>query len=320
MASPLKFELPLIELQKKIEELTAYAAGNRTPDLSEEIARLQERYDHLEREIYDNLTPWQKVQIVRHAERPTSLDYIRYIFTDFVELHGDRMFGDDLAIVGGIGKLEGLPVTVIGHQKGQDTKDNIRRNFGMPHPEGYRKALRLMQQADKFERPIITLIDTPGAYPGKGAEERNQSAAIAENIRAMAGFNVPIVCVVTGEGSSGGALGIGVGDAIMLLEHAYYSVIAPESAASILWKDVTKAEQAAESLKISAEHVVNLGVGDRIISEVRGGAHKDPQRQATFIKEALLEALPRLLAEDAVQLREKRYEKFKKMGKISVLA
>lgn len=319
MATPLSFERPLIELRKKIDELKSFTADN-TLDFHEEIARLEERYGQLEKSIYDNLTLWQKVQIVRHGERPTTLDYIRTIFTDFVELHGDRVYGDDRAIVGGIAKLEGLPVTVIGHQKGRDTKDNIRRNFGMPHPEGYRKAHRLMEQANKFGRPIVTFIDTPGAYPGKGAEERGQSFAIAQNIRDMAGLDVPIVSVVTGEGSSGGALGIGVGDVIMLLEHAYYSVIAPESAASILWKDVTKAEQAAESLKIYAQHVVKLGVGDRIIPEPRGGAHKDPEAQALAIKNALLDVLPALLAQDAATRRDKRYEKYKKIGKLSVLS
>lgn len=316
MAGPLKFEMPLIELRQKIDELKSITSGN-TMDFSDEITRLEERYKKLEHDIYDNLTVWQKVQIVRHAERPTTLDYISYIFTDFMELHGDRMYGDDLAIVGGIGKLDGLPVTVIGHQKGRDTKDNIRRNFGMPHPEGYRKALRLMQQANKFGRPIVTFIDTPGAYPGKGAEERGQSEAIARNIREMAGLDVPIVCIVTGEGSSGGALGIGVGNVIMLTEHAYYSVIAPESAASILWKDVSKAEQAAESLKISAEHVVAFGVGDKIIPEPRGGAHKDPKQQAAEIKKALLEVLPPLLHKDADTLREERYNKYKQMGRLS---
>lgn len=318
MGGPLKFELPLIELRQKIEELKSFTTDN-TLDFSEEITRLEERYRHLEREIYDHLTPWQRVQIVRHAERPTTLDYISYIFTDFIELHGDREFGDDPAIVGGIAKLDGLPMTVIGHQKGRDTKDNIRRNFGMPHPEGYRKALRLMHQANKFGRPIVTFIDTPGAYPGKGAEERGQSEAIARNIREMAGLDVPVVCVVTGEGSSGGALGIGVGNVIMLTEHAYYSVIAPESAASILWKDVSKAEQAAQSLKISAEHVVELGIGDTIIPEVRGGAHKNPEQQAAAIKSALLDALPPLMAKDANTLKEERYNKFRQMGKITTV-
>lgn len=315
MGSPLKFEMPLIELRRKIDELRTFSTAN-TMDFSEEISRLEERYKSLEREIYDNLTPWQRVQIVRHAERPTTLDYIAYIFTDFIELHGDRTYGDDPAIVGGIAKLEGLPVTVIGHQKGRDTKDNIRRNFGMPHPEGYRKALRLMWQAHKFNRPIITFIDTPGAYPGKGAEERGQSEAIARNIREMAALEVPIVCVVTGEGSSGGALGIGLGNVIMLTEHAYYSVIAPESAASILWKDVTKAEEAAQSLKMSAEHVVKFGIGDRIIPEPRGGAHKNPKQQAAEVKKALMDVLPPLLKKDGASLREERYHKYKRIGQL----
>lgn len=318
MGGPLNFERPLFELRQKINELKSFSSDN-TMDFSDEILRLEEKYRQLEEEIYDNLTVWQRVQIVRHAARPTTLDYISYIFTDFVELHGDRLYGDDPAIVGGIARLDGLPVTVIGHQKGRDTKDNIRRNFGMPHPEGYRKALRLMQQANKFGRPIITFIDTPGAYPGKGAEERGQSEAIARNIREMAGLDVPIVCVVTGEGSSGGALGIGVGNIIMLMEHAYYSVIAPESAASILWKDVSKAEQAAESLKISAEHVVELGIGDSIIAEVRGGAHNDPEQQAAYIKQALLETLPELLAQDAAALQEQRYNKYRQIGKLMTM-
>jgi len=309
----LPFEKPIAELREKIAELKKFTQQSSL-DLSEEIRTLEARAERLEQEIYGNLTPWQKVQIARHPSRPTTLDYIRRIFTDFVELHGDRLYGDDPAIVGGIAKLNGRPVTVIGHERGKDTKDKIARNFGLPHPEGYRKALRLMQQADKFGRPIITFVDTQGAHPGVEAEERGQSEAIARNLREMAGFTVPIICVVTGEGGSGGALAISVGNRLLMLEHAYYSVISPEGAAAILWRDAAHAQQAAEALKITAQDLKELGIIDRIISEPKGGAHKDPDAQAAEIKKAIEEELSDLLQMDSEELREERYNKYARIG------
>jgi acetyl-CoA carboxylase carboxyl transferase subunit alpha len=248
------------------------------------------------------------------------LDYIRYLFTDFMELHGDRLYGDDPAIIGCIAKLEGRPVTVIGHERGKDTKDKIARNFGLPHPEGYRKALRLMQQADKFGRPILCFVDTQGAHPGVEAEERGQSEAIARNLREMAGFRVPIVCVVTGEGGSGGALAISVGNRLLMLEHAYYSVISPEGAAAILWRDAAKAQEAAEALKITAQDLKRLGIIDEIIPEPKGGAHKDPVAQALAIKESLLESLRPLLAMDGDALVADRHQKYEKIGVFSTVS
>jgi acetyl-CoA carboxylase carboxyl transferase subunit alpha len=309
----LPFEKPIIELRQKIAELKKFTKEKEI-DLSDEIATLEAKAERLEKEIYGNLTPWQRVQIARHPSRPTTLDYIQRIFTDFIELHGDRLYGDDPAIVGGIAKLDGMPVTVIGHERGKDTKDKIARNFGMPHPEGYRKALRLMQQADKFGRPIITFIDTQGAHPGIEAEQRGQSEAIARNLREMAGFSVPIVCVVTGEGGSGGALAISVGNRLLMLEHAYYSVITPEGAAAILWRDAAEAQQAAEALRITAQDLSNLGVVDRVIPEPKGGAHRDPDAQAAWIKEALLETLKPLLEMDREALVADRYQKYARIG------
>ncbi|MEW9033136.1 MAG: acetyl-CoA carboxylase carboxyltransferase subunit alpha [Planifilum fimeticola] len=309
----LPFEKPIIELRQKIAELKKFTKEKEI-DLSDEIATLEAKAERLEKEIYGNLTPWQRVQISRHPSRPTTLDYIQRIFTDYIELHGDRLYGDDPAIVGGIAKLDGMPVTVIGHERGKDTKDKIARNFGMPHPEGYRKALRLMQQADKFGRPIITFIDTQGAHPGIEAEQRGQSEAIARNLREMAGFSVPIVCVVTGEGGSGGALAISVGNRLLMLEHAYYSVITPEGAAAILWRDAAEAQQAAEALRITAQDLSNLGVVDRVIPEPKGGAHRDPDAQAAWIKEALLETLKPLLEMDREALVADRYQKYARIG------
>jgi acetyl-CoA carboxylase carboxyl transferase subunit alpha len=309
----LPFEKPIIELRQKIAELKKFTKEKEI-DLSDEIATLEAKAERLEKEIYGNLTPWQRVQIARHPSRPTTLDYIQRIFTDFIELHGDRLYGDDPAIVGGIAKLDGMPVTVIGHERGKDTKDKIARNFGMPHPEGYRKALRLMQQADKFGRPIITFIDTQGAHPGIEAEQRGQSEAIARNLREMAGFSVPIVCVVTGEGGSGGALAISVGNRLLMLEHAYYSVITPEGAAAILWRDAAEAQQAAEALRITAQDLLKLGVVDRVIPEPKGGAHRDPDAQAAWIKEALLETLKPLLEMDGKALVADRHRKYAQIG------
>lgn len=316
MNSPLFFEKPIVELRTKIDELKAFS-DQKSIDLSDEIQTLEEKAERLENEIYGNLSTWQKVQIARHASRPTTLHYIHTIFTDFLELHGDRLYGDDTAIVGGIAKLDGLPVTVIGHERGTDTKDKIARNFGLPHPEGYRKALRLMEQANKFGRPIITFIDTQGAHPGIEAEERGQSEAIARNLREMAGFSVPIICVVTGEGGSGGALGIGVGNKLLMLEHAYYSVISPEGAASILWRDASKAQEAAEALKITSDHLFSLGIIDEIIPEPKGGAHRNPAMQTNLIKQSILKYLQPLRQLSPEQLMEDRYQKFARIGQFS---
>lgn len=310
----LEFEKPLLELKEKIAELRAFTQ-NSDVDLSDEIDKLETRLEKLEEEIYENMQPWDKVQLARHSKRPTTLDYVDQLFTDFIELHGDRLYGDDHAIVGGIAKYKGLPVTVIGHQRGRDTKENILRNFGMPHPEGYRKALRLMKQAEKFGRPVICFIDTKGAYPGKSAEERGQSEAIAKNLFEMAGLSVPIVCVVTGEGGSGGALALGIGDRLFMLENSTYSVITPEGAASILWKDSSLSKQAAEALKITASDLLNLGVIDQIIPEVRGGAHKNVAEQAAAIDKVIESSLTELRKLGADELIKQRYLKFKRMGK-----
>ncbi|KYD17724.1 MAG: acetyl-CoA carboxylase carboxyl transferase subunit alpha [Caldibacillus debilis] len=313
MAYVLDFEKPVIELRNKIDELKSIM-NDADVDLAEEIQKLEDRLMKLENEIYRNLKPWDRVQIARHPERPTTLDYVAHLFEDFFELHGDRLFGDDEAIVGGVAKYKGLPVTVIGHQRGKDTKENIRRNFGMPHPEGYRKALRLMRQADKFGRPIICFIDTKGAYPGKAAEERGQSEAIARNLFEMAGFGVPIICIVIGEGGSGGALALGVGNHIHMLENSTYSVISPEGAAALLWKDASLAKRAAETMKITAYDLKELGVIDEVIPEVRGGAHRNVAEQAAFIDPVIENSLKELVPMSREQLIRHRYEKFKKIG------
>ncbi|MDF2923006.1 MAG: accA [Paenibacillaceae bacterium] len=313
MASELPFEQPLVELRGKIEELKKFGQ-EKNIDFSDEINRLEERYARLAEEMYAEVTVHQKIQIVKTPQRPTTLEYIQAMFTDFLELHGDRLFGDDLAIVGGLAKLNGVPVTVIGHQKGKDTKDNIARNFGMPHPEGFRKALRLMRQADKFRRPIITFIDVTGAYPGASAEERGQSEAIARNLMEMSAFRVPIICVVIGEGGSGGALALGVGNRILMLEHAIYSVISPEGAASILFKDATKAPQAAEAMKITAQDIKSLGLIDEIVPEPAGGAHKNLEKQAETLKSCIWSHLQELQKLTDEELRENRYNKFRSFG------
>lgn len=316
MAGELAFEQPLVELRSKIDELHRFGQEKKI-DFSEEVVRLEERYRTLEDEIYTSLTVKQKLQIVKTPMRPTTLDYINLIFADFLEFHGDRQFGDDLAIVGGIAKLNGIPVTVIGHQKGKDTKENISRNFGMPHPEGFRKALRLMRQADKFKRPIITFIDVTGAYPGSTAEERGQSEAIARNLMEMSAFGVPVICVVIGEGGSGGALGLGVGNRVLMLEHSVYSVISPEGAASILYKDSTRSLEAAENMKITAQDILELGVIDDIVEEPRGGAHRDVKLQAEFIRSKLWEHLQELTVMDADELKDDRYRKFRNIGRFA---
>ncbi|NRD76093.1 acetyl-CoA carboxylase carboxyl transferase subunit alpha [Bacillus sp. BRMEA1] len=313
MVGELEFERPLVELRKKIAELKEFTQSTDV-DLSSEINKLEARLAKLENDIYENMKPWDRVQIARLANRPTTLDYISNLFDDFFECHGDRNFGDDEAIVGGIAKFKGLPVTVIGHQRGKDTKENIRRNFGMPHPEGYRKALRLMKQADKFGRPIICFIDTKGAYPGKAAEERGQSEAIARNLFEMAGLRVPVVCIVIGEGGSGGALGLGVGNRIYMLENSTYSVISPEGAAAILWKDSGLAKNAAESMKITAPDLKELGIIDDIIPEVKGGAHKDIKKQAEEIEKFLVSSLQELLKLSEEELMDDRYNRFRQIG------
>lgn len=318
MAGELPFEKPLVELQDKIKELRKFTE-EKGIDFSDEVARLESKAKEMAEQIYGQLTPWQRVQLARHPQRPTTLTYINHIFTDFIELHGDRLFGDDMAIVGGIAKLEGRPVTVIGHQKGMDTKENIVRNFGMAHPEGYRKALRLMEQANKFGRPIICFISTTGAYPGAAAEERGQSEAIARNLREMAGFGVPILCVVIGEGGSGGALGISLGNRIYMLENSTYSVISPEGAASVLWKDAGLAIRAAESMKITAPDLLELGVIDGMIEEPFGGAHRDMVKQAEFIKATLLEGMEQLIQMSPEELIQDRYMKFKQIGQFASL-
>jgi acetyl-CoA carboxylase carboxyl transferase subunit alpha len=319
MRNELLFEQPLAELRSKIEELRQFG-NDKQIDFSEEIRRLEDRYTQLENEIYTNMTAAHKMQIARHPQRPTTLDYIHGAFTNFVEFHGDRVYGDDLAIVGGIAKFQDITVTVIGHQKGKDTKDNIARHFGSPHPEGFRKALRLMKQADKFRRPIITLIDTKGAYPGNAAEERGQGEAIARNIMEMASLRVPIICIIIGEGGSGGALALGVGNKVLMLENAIYSVISPEGAASILYKDASKSIYAADAMKITADQIIRLGVIDGIVAEPRGGAHRDYNLQMEYFTEALSEHLKPLLKCSEEELRDQRYRKFRNMGEFTTLS
>ncbi|MDZ5712454.1 acetyl-CoA carboxylase carboxyl transferase subunit alpha [Jeotgalibacillus haloalkalitolerans] len=316
MVNELEFEKPLNQLREKINELKAFTADSEV-DLSEEIAKLEDRLSRLEEDVYSSIKPWDRVQLARHPERPTALEYIEELFEDFMEMHGDRLYGDDHAIVGGIARYKGNAVTVIGHQRGKDTKENIKRNFGMPHPEGYRKALRLMKQAEKFDRPIICFIDTKGAYPGKAAEERGQSEAIARNLFEMAGLTVPVVCIVIGEGGSGGALALGVGNHMHMLENSTYSVISPEGAASILWKDAALAKQAAESMRITAPDLKEMGIIDEIIPEVRGGAHRDIKQQADAIDQVLLKSLKELSQFDKESLVAQRYDKFQSIGEFT---
>jgi len=310
----LDFEKPIVNLRDKINELKKITT-NSDIDLSDEINTLEKRLATLEDDIYNNLKPWDRVQIARHQHRPTTLDYIELLFEDFIEFHGDRYYGDDAAIVSGIATFNELPVTIVGHQRGKNTKENIRRNFGMPHPEGYRKALRHMKLAEKFNRPIITFIDTKGAEPGKGAEERGQSEAIALNLKEMAGLKVPIICIVIGEGGSGGALALGVGNHVHMLENSTYSVISPEGAAAILWKDATLAQKSAESLKITSYDLEELNILDEIIPEPKGGAHRNLEEQANFIKPVLEKSLENLMKMSAEDLLEHRWQKFKQIGK-----
>lgn len=313
MISTLDFEKPIVELEKKINELRVLSADGSL-NLESEVKKLESRLDHVKKETYLHMTPWQRVQIARHPKRPYTLDYIGALFTDFVEIHGDRTFADDKALIGGFGKFEGQTFMVMGHQKGRDAKENIMRNFGSAHPEGYRKALRLMKMAEKFGTPIVAFVDTPGAYPGVGAEERGQAYTIAVNIRDMARITVPIMVFVIGEGGSGGALGIGVGDKVLVFENAYYSVISPEGCAAILWKDRNKAPDAAAALRLTAKDLLELGLIDDFVKEPLGGAHKDPEGAAEFLRAAFKKNWKELEGRGLVDLVENRYERFRAMG------
>jgi acetyl-CoA carboxylase carboxyl transferase subunit alpha len=311
----LDFEKPIAELEKKIQELLAFSTDS--VDLKGEIAKLEQKAEKMRETMFGNLSRWQTAQVARHINRPFTLDYLSLIFTEFVELHGDRNFGDDHAIVGGLAKLDDQPVMVIGHQKGRDTKEKVFRNFGMPNPEGYRKALRLMEMAERFRLPIITFVDTPGAFPGIGAEERGQAEAIARNLREMSRLTVPIIVVITGEGGSGGALAIAVGDRILMLQHSVYAVISPEGCAAILWSDGTKGAQTAEALKITATDIKELEVIDEIVPEPVGGAHRDHKAMAESLHEALSRNLAELKEIPAEALIEQRYQKFRKMSRFA---
>ncbi len=309
----LEFEKPLLELEKRIEELRKFTSGEKI-DFSDEIKKLEEKAGRLKKEIFGSLTPWQKVQIARHPRRPYMLDYVELIFEDFIELHGDRVFADDKAIVGGLAKFDERSVVLIGQQKGKSTKENLSRNFGMPHPEGYRKALRLMKLAEKFNKPVITFIDASGAYPGVGAEERGQAGAIAQNLRELSLLQVPIIVMITGEGGSGGALAIGAGDRILMLEHSYYGVCTPEACASILWKDSSKASEAVKYMQITSDELLKLGLIDEIIKEPLGGAHRDYKLVSSNLKKALKKHLGELADTPVPELVKARYEKFRRMG------
>ncbi len=310
--SKLDFEKPIVELETKINDLRQM--GSKRVTLEPEIKRLESKLEKLKHDIYDNLSPWQRIQIARHPARPYTLDYIKFMTDGFLELHGDRLFSDDLSIIGGFAKIDEQKVMIIGHQKGRDTKENVKRNFGCAHPEGYRKAMRLMKMAAKFHVPVICLIDTPGAYPGIGAEERGQAQAIAENLRDMSVCETPIIATIIGEGGSGGALGIGVADKVLILEHAYYSVISPEGCASILWRSSLKAPEAAKALKLHGEDLIKHKVVDEIISEPTGGAHRNPEETAVNLKTALLRNLKKLTSLSTKDLLENRYNKYRDIG------
>ena len=311
MPDELEFEKPILELETRIAELRASENEAATRD---EATKLEERLRRLQQRVYGSLSAWQRAQIARHPKRPHTLDFYKLLLDDFVELHGDRVFGDDLAILGGLAFFEGEPVVVLGHQKGRDTRENIARNFGMPNPEGYRKALRLMQLADKFSKPIVTFIDTPGAYPGLGAEERGQAEAIARNLREMAALRTPVIAVVTGEGGSGGALAIGVANRVLMFEHAIYSVISPEGCAAILWGDGAKAPEAAQLMRITAPDLQKAGVIDAVIPEPMGGAHRSWEDAAANLRTALHEHLGQLRSLSGDALVQDRYEKFRRIG------
>ena len=307
------FEKPIIELEKKIEGLKKFSE-DKAVDLCSEIIDLTEKLKKLKKGIYSKLSPWQKIQISRHPQRPTTLDYIAMIMKDFIPLAGDRLFGEDKALLTGFATLDQRKIAVIGHQKGKDTKENIERNFGCAHPEGYRKAMRIMRLAERFNMPIVCLIDTPGAYPGVGAEERGQAQAIAENIRDMFSMKVPVLVTVIGEGGSGGALGIGVGDKVLIMEYAYYSVISPEGCAAILWKDASKREEAAKVLKLTAPDLLKMGIVDEIIPETEGGAHRGPEHAAQNLKGAINKNLDELSHLSVETLLDQRYQRYRKMG------
>lgn len=309
----LDFEQPIAELEAKIEELR-YVGDDSALNISEEIARLQAKSRQLTEQIFANLSSWQVAQLARHPQRPYTLDYLERIFTDWEELHGDRAFADDPALVCGVARLEGRPVAVIGHQKGRDTKEKLRRNFGMPRPEGYRKALRVMKMAERFRLPVFTFIDTPGAYPGVGAEERGQSEAIARNLFEMSHLRTPIICTVIGEGGSGGALAIGVGDRVIMLQYAIYSVISPEGCASILWKSAEKAQDAAEAMGITAPRLKELGLIDQVLAEPLGGAHRDSEAMAADLRQTLRDALARLEKSSIDELLARRYKRLMDYG------
>jgi len=310
----LEFEQPLAELENKIEQLR-FVQADSAVDISDEVGRLQQKSQTLAKNIYAKLTPWQTAQVARHPQRPYTLDYVREIFTDFHELHGDRMYADDRAIVGGLARFQGTPCMIIGHQKGRDTKERAMRNFGMPRPEGYRKALRLMRLAEKFSLPLFTFVDTPGAYPGIGAEERGQSEAIGHNLYAMAELKVPIISTIIGEGGSGGALAIAVGDVVMMLQYSTYAVISPEGCASILWRSADKASVAAEALAITAPRLKDLGLVDRIVNEPVGGAHRDPVVMARQLGRALSDSLRQVSGLTAQQLVDQRVERLMTYGR-----
>ena len=309
----LDFEQPIAELEAKIEELR-YVGDDSEININEEVARLKAKSESLTKNIFAKLSPWQIARVARHESRPYTLDYLRIIAPDFQELHGDRMYADDPAIIGGIGRLNGRAVMFIGHQKGRDTKERVRRNYGMPKPEGYRKAQRLMRMAQKFSMPIVTLIDTPGAYPGVGAEERGQSEAIAYSLYLMAGLKTPIISVVIGEGGSGGALAIGVGDRLLMLQYSIYSVISPEGCASILWKSAERAEEAAEAMRITADSLSKFGLVDEVLEEPLGGAHRSPKEAAEVIRNALIKNLDELEALSTEQLLEQRQRRLASFG------
>lgn len=309
----LDFERPIVELEERIAEMETFAA-ERGVDVSEELSTLQAKLARLKQEIFSHLTPIQKVRLARHPRRPYPLDFVERCFTDWFELHGDRAYADDRAMIGGMARFDGRPVMIIGQQKGRDTRENLRRNFGMPNPEGYRKALRLMKMAEKFGHPIVSLIDTPGAYPGIGAEERGQAEAIARNLREMAALSVPTISIVTGEGASGGALGIGVTDRILILENAFYSVISPEGCAAILWKDGEKRDVAAAAMKITARDLLRLGVVDEVVPEPMGGAHTDYTAVARSIEDALRRHLREVSGWDPAERIHRRREKYRDMG------
>jgi len=312
----LEFEKPIVELQQKLEEITRHVRGQDI-DLDPEVRGIQEKIEITKREVYANLTAWQRVQIARHTARPFFLDYVAQAFTDFVELKGDRLYGEDASMPAGLARIDGIKCVVIGQQKGRDVKENLHRNFGSPHPEGYRKALRLMRLAEKFHLPVVCLIDTPGAYPGVGAEERHIAESIAVNLREMMVLRTPIVAVVIGEGGSGGALGIGVADRVLMLENAYYSVISPEGCAAILWKHRKHAPEAAAALKLNAAELLKLELIDSVVPEPMGGAHRDPAQAAENLKSAIVTALRELEKPSIDKLLQARYAKFRKMGRFA---